>query len=128
MQPHSGIGHYSLSQLITQEVVLDHTVASVQASAFELLAATIKTITVRPVAMDSTQSRLKHVREVLGMTPLHGRPLPINAWRILMDFLAAEHSFCYNIIPHFHETSVFMCVAPASSSLALAASIPDLTE
>ena len=78
--------------------------------------------------MDSTHPGLKHVREVLGMAPLHARPLPISAWRLLMDFAAAERSFCHNIIPHFHETSVFMCVAPGSSSPAPRASIPDTAD
>lgn len=54
---------------------------------------------------------VNHVREVLGFMPIHMEPLPINIWRLLMDFGATEHSFCHNIIPHFHGTSVFMCIS-----------------
>ena len=53
---------------------------------------------------------LKHVREVVGLMPLHTEPLPMNIWRLLMDFGATEYSFCHYIIPHFHGTSVFMCI------------------
>ena len=82
----------------------------------------------RPDPMDAMHPGLQHVREVLGMIPLHARPLPIAAWRLLMDFAAAERSFFHNIIQHYHDTSVFMCVARGSSSPAPTASIPDAAD
>ena len=51
-----------------------------------------------------------HVRLVLKMLPLHKRPLPLSAWRLLMSFLEAERSFGNLIIPHFTSVSVFLCV------------------
>jgi hypothetical protein len=47
---------------------------------------------------------------------------------IVCHFAATERSFCHNIIPHLHETSVFMCVASGSSSPALTASISDAVD
>ena len=51
-----------------------------------------------------------HVRLVLKMRPLHRRPLPLRAWRLLMSLLEAESSFCNLIIPHFTGVIVFLCV------------------
>ena len=79
----------------------------------------------RPDQMGLTHLGLKHVREVLGFAPLHKPPLPINVWRLLMELGATERSFCQHIIPHFHGTSVFMCITLGCKPSAPTASLPD---
>ena len=38
--------------------------------------------------------------------------LPINVWRLLLDFGAREHSFSHFIVPHFPDSGgVFTCLA-----------------
>ena len=64
--------------------------------------------------LKSMHPGVKHMREVLGLMPLHTEPLPINMWRLIMDFGATEHSFCHHIISHVYGTSVFMCITLGS--------------
>ena len=52
-----------------------------------------------------------HVRKVLRLVPLHRRPLPLAAWRLLLRFGAGECSFSHFVIPHFADDEGFvMCV------------------
>jgi hypothetical protein len=80
-----------------------------------------------PGPMDAIHPCLQHIQEVLGMVPLHSRPLPIAAWRLLMDFAAVEHSFCHNIIPYFHNAFVVLCVAPRITPSLATGSYADAT-
>ncbi len=52
-----------------------------------------------------------HVRKVLRLVPLHRRPLPLAAWRLLLRFGACEPSFSHFVIPHFaRDDGVVLCV------------------
>ena len=53
-----------------------------------------------------------HVRYVLRMLPLHRKPLPQSAWRLLMAFGERDPAFCNFIIPHFAKSGrVFLCIS-----------------
>ena len=52
-----------------------------------------------------------HVRSLLGLTPLHLSILPLEAWRLLLRFGMAEHSFCHYVIPYFPDKGgVVLCL------------------
>ena len=54
-----------------------------------------------------------HVRKVLRLAPLHRRPLPLAAWRLLLRFGAGERSFSHFVIPRYADDEGFvLCVGP----------------
>ena len=49
---------------------------------------------------------------ILGTEALFRRPIPFNAWRLLLEYGAREPSFLYNIIPAFtNDGDVVLLVA-----------------